>query len=133
MMRIQCERCGTKYRVAKEKIANRTVRVRCQRCHGELVIIGPPIKQPNKRLTRHVQLEARRLRQTRRRSFFKTVGRGVAFLFILLLVGLGSYFMATTPGIPKAYAVAFIALNGLVWGAIVARGRWNRHPDAPAQ
>jgi predicted Zn finger-like uncharacterized protein len=149
MMKIQCEKCGTNYRVAKEKIANRTVRVHCQRCRTEMVIVGPPASQPNsppakpsggrpparptnRQLNRHLKLEARRLRQGRRRTFFRMLGKGITSLFILLIVGLGSYFMATTPGIPKAYAVAFVAINGLFWGAFAARDRWNRNPDAPA-
>ena len=148
-MKIQCEKCGTNYRVAKEKITNRTVRVHCQRCRTEMVIVGPPatlpgrrpaVKSPenhppvrptNRQLSRHLQLEARRLRQDRRKAFFRIVGRGITSLFILLIVGLGSYFMATTPGIPKAYAVAFVAINGLFWGAFAARDRWSRNPDAP--
>lgn len=140
MMRIQCEKCGTNYRIAKEKIANRTVRVHCQRCRTEIVIVGPPTrpsegrppaKSPDRQLHRHIQLEARKRRQARRRTRFRMAGRGLASLFILLLVGLGSYLMATTPGIPKTYAVAFVALNGLFWGAFAARDRWNRNPDAP--
>ena len=140
-MRIQCEKCGTNYRIAKEKITNRTVRVHCQKCRTEMVIVGPPTepsdsrlpaKSPERPLNRHIQLEARRRRQTQRRTFFRIVGRGIASLFILLIVGLGSYFMATTPGIPKTYAAIFVALNGLFWGAFAARDRWNRNPDAPA-
>ncbi len=140
-MRIQCEKCGTNYRIAKEKIVNRTVRVHCQKCRTEMVVVGPPTrpsdspppaKSLDRPLNRHIQVEARRRRQTRRRTFFRTVGRGMASLLILLIVGLGSYFMATTPGIPKAYAVAFVALNGLFWGAFAARDRWSRNPDAHA-
>ncbi|GEM_PF-6025899 len=141
MMRIQCEKCGANHRIAKEKIANRIVRVHCQRCGAEMVIVGPParppegrppVKSPDRRLHRHIQMEARKRRQTRRRAYLRTIGRGVASLFILLLVSLGSYLMATTPGIPKAYVVAFVALNGLFWGAFVARDRWTRNPDAHA-
>ena len=132
MMRVQCEKCGTHYRVAQEKIADRIVRVRCQRCQTEMVIVGPPSEPPARPQAPQVRLEARRRRQARRRSFFGVVGRGAVTLLVLLLVGLGSYFMTTTPGIPKLYAVAFIALNGVVWGAFAARDWWNRPTDAPA-
>ena len=144
-MKIQCEKCGTNYRVAKEKITNRTVRVHCQRCRTEMVIVGPPAplpvrrlpariqegRPPDRKLNRQLLVEARRLRQARRRVFLRTLGRGVVSVFVLLVVGLGSYLMATTPGIPRTYAVAFVAINGLFWGAFVARERWSRDPDAP--
>lgn len=137
VMRIQCEKCGTYYRVAQEKITDRTVHVRCQRCQTEMVIVGPPsellVKPLAKSMAPQIRLGAQRRRQARRRSFFRGVGRSAVTLLVLLLVGLGSYFMTTTPGIPRVYAVAFIALNGVVWGAFAARAWWNQPTDAPAR
>lgn len=129
-MRIECEKCGTHYRVAREKIVDRTVRVHCQRCRTEMVIVGPP-SEPVRKLNPQVRMEARRRREDRRRSFLRSVGKALVTSLVLLLVGLGSYFMTTTPGIPKTYAVAFIALNGLVWGIFAAVGREGRPTDAP--
>lgn len=121
VMRIQCEKCGAHYRVAEEKIADRTVRVRCQRCRTEMVIVGPPTRAPARLLRPEVRLGAQKRRKLKRRSFLRVVGRSLMTFLVLVLVGLGSYFMTTTPGIPKVYALAFIALNGVVWGAYAAR------------
>ena len=117
-MIIQCDKCGATYRVAKEKLVDRTLRMKCPGCKNKLVFVGPP---PNKQLTRHIKLHAKRVRRERREAIFRKSGRGLAGIFILALVSLGTYFTATTPGIPTVYAIAFLGANCLVWGISAAR------------
>lgn len=97
-----------------------------------MAIVGPPTVPPVRVLRPEVRLGAQKRRKLRRRSFLRAVGRSLMTLLVLTLVGLGSYFLTTTPGFPKVYALAFIALNGVVWGAYAAGEWWSRPTDAPS-
>ena len=40
-MKINCDSCGAKYTIADEKVRGRTVKIRCKKCSGAIVIKGP--------------------------------------------------------------------------------------------
>lgn len=40
-MRVECPTCHSAYKVGDEKVAGKTVKIRCKRCHAVLVINGP--------------------------------------------------------------------------------------------
>lgn len=42
-MRIRCNSCGAEYRVADEKVAGRTVRVRCRACENPIHLAAPTV------------------------------------------------------------------------------------------
>jgi hypothetical protein len=65
-----------------------------------------------------IGMEARRIRDHRRRAVLRWLGFRAAFVFILLFGGLGSYYAFATPGIPRIYAVGFVLANGVVLRAL---------------
>ncbi len=56
-MKFLCGNCKAKYQIADEKVAGRTLRMTCRRCHEEIVIHGEPAAapQPQGYAAAHVQ------------------------------------------------------------------------------